>query len=357
LKTELENPRALVRATADFWLLGGFSLVVLAALWAVTGGKNPGVFDRGVPVWAYYAAFAVNYPHFAYSYQLFYRGFARRLRAPDMLMKLRLVVAGLAAPLAMAGYFAYAFASRNLGMLSNAVIAMLFLVGWHYAKQGYGVLITASVYRKVFFSALEKRILYANAYITWLCSWIIVHGHPGRAQQFDLIYAIPTVPAWVSTAGIAATVAGGMAAIWALFCAAKRCNGLSWNGVTGYVCAVYLWLLVPQILGNDAVFMAVPFFHGLQYLPFVYKYKSNEQAARGWKRLAVFAAAGIVLGGLLMDIGPNFIDHVYNPGPPGFTRHFFLIALTVFINIHHYFIDHAFWRRDNAGAQKFLFQA
>jgi hypothetical protein len=359
--------RALVMPAADFWLLGGLSAVVLGAIWLGCDHAHIKPFEQGLPSWLYYAAFAVNYPHFAYSYQLFYKGFFSRLRgAGSRMSKLRLIAAGIVAPLAMAVYFLYDFATKNVDMLSWGAISMLFLVGWHYAKQGYGVLITQSVYRNVFYSPMQKRIFYANAYIVWIFSWVVIHMEPGRAVVSDVIYSIPVMPPLVIlVSGYALLISTLLTACAFIKAAIVDRKGISWNGLTGYLCAVYLWLLVPQILGSAMFFLAVPFFHGLQYLPFVYKYKKSEYGedageAGFWRKkstlMVVFALAGMALGASFMDFGPQFADRVYDP-PAGFTKNFFLIFSTVFINIHHYLIDHSFWRRDNDGAQKFLFRA
>ena len=356
--------RSLVMPFADFWLLGGLSVVVLSALWLAADWAHVKPVEQGLPSWIYYAGFAINYPHFAFSYQLFYKGFTSRLRGTeDIFSKLRLVLAGVAAPALMAAYFSAALIRHDVPMLCDAVIAMLFLVGWHYAKQGYGVLITSSVYRGVFYPPAQKRIFYANAYIVWIYAWISIHTGPARATQFDLFYAIPVVPHPVVAAATTAVVVSSLLtfAVFAKTALVDK-KGISWNGVTGYVAAIYLWLLAPQFINSEALFMAVPFFHGLQYLPFVYKYKKSEygEAPALWQKkgvmLFLFALAGLALGDVFMDIGPKFADRAY-AAPPGFTKNFFLIAFTVFINIHHYLIDHSFWRRDNAGAQKFLFQA
>ncbi len=359
--------RALVMPAADFWLLGGLSLVVLGGVWAASDWAHLKSFDQGLPAWLYYAAFAVNYPHFAYSYQLFYKGFGARLRGTESLRsKFRLLAAGLVAPVLMLSYFLWDFFARDADMLAWAVMSMLFLVGWHYAKQGYGVLITSSVYRNIFYSLTQKRILYANAYIVWIYSWVIIHDKPGRAVASDVIYSIPVMPhAMIVTSTVAVIVSTLAAALTFFKTAVVDRKGISWSGLTGYVCAIYVWMLVPELLGSAMFFLAVPFFHGLQYLPFVYKYKKSEYSADAgeagfWRKqstlMVVFALAGMALGGFFMEIGPQFADRVYVPHD-GFTRNFFLLFATVFINIHHYLIDHSFWRRDNDGAQKYLFGA
>ena len=358
--------RALVMPFADFWLLGGLSAVVLGMIWLGADWAHLKPVEQGLPSWVYYAGFAINYPHFAFSYQLFYKGFLKRLAATDGLFaRARLIAAGIAAPLGMGIYFAAAFAAHNVGMLCDAVMVMLFLVGWHYAKQGYGVLITSSVYLNIFYTPGQKRIFYANAYIVWIYAWIAIHTAPGQATAFDLFYAIPVMPHPVVVVATAAVIVSGILTAGAFIKAGLiDKKGVSWNGVTGYVCAIYLWLLLPQMLNSDAVFLAVPFFHGLQYLPFVYKYKKSEYGvapdAPGWKKpavlLFVFAMAGIALGDVFMDVGPKFADQAY-AAPAGFTKNFFLISFTVFINLHHYLIDHSFWRRDNDGAQKYLFRS
>jgi UDP-N-acetylmuramyl pentapeptide phosphotransferase/UDP-N-acetylglucosamine-1-phosphate transferase len=70
-----------------------------------------------------------------------------------------------------------------------------------------------------------------------------------------------------------------------------------------------------------------------------------------------FRSLGVLLGGGFMDIIPKQIDKFHKAGTAFMGGNFFLVAFLLFINIHHFFIDNAFWRRHNAEVQRYLFRA
>ncbi|TGV82311.1 hypothetical protein EN788_64000, partial [Mesorhizobium sp. M2D.F.Ca.ET.145.01.1.1] len=111
-----------------------------------------------------FLAYVINYPHFAHSYQLFYRNFGRKLRGDgyDRNLQLRYIFAGIVVPLLMGAFFAYGSITANARLLGNATNAMFFFVGWHYVKQGYGMLMVDAVLKRRFFTDPDKKILLIN---------------------------------------------------------------------------------------------------------------------------------------------------------------------------------------------------
>lgn len=362
--------RALVHPWLDFWLLGGLSYFCLGLMWVVTD-----VFKMDlkyeVPWWAFYAAFIVNYPHFAYSYQLFYKNFTNRLfgAETEMASRIRLAVAGIVAPMLMIGYFAYVGFAKNPDLLGYGVSAMLFFVGWHYVKQGYGVLITASLYRSIFYSLWQKRVLYVNAYAVWIYAWVKANISFSKSIYFDVAHFSLDLPdSWQMLSGwavVATTTASAFVLLWVWL---KEKKGFSLSGFVGYTSASYFWILLPQV--HPLFFYFIPLFHSLQYLVFVYKFKKSEFQSAAEKAesqqadrrryvlmLLLFIAGGALLGGLMMDWLPKLIDRHYSFANVAFSRSYFLVTFLLFINIHHFFIDSAFWRRDNRDVQQYLFRA
>lgn len=370
--------RALVDPSLDFWLVGGAGVLMLA-VFALISQQWPSFDLVGqAAIWAAYAAFAVNFPHFAYSYLLFYPGFLQRLTGTEttLISRIRLAIAGILVPLVMLAYFGYAWKTQDARLLSFGVMAMIFTVGWHYVKQGYGVLITLSLYRSVFYAEWEKRILYVNGYMVWIYTWCRTNSVTGVQPYYDITYSVTAYPAWVVTGALVlswvttAAAAGVLLKHWLY-----DKKGVSWSGVMGYVAGIYLWVMLPYM--NMAFYVFIPLFHSLQYFPFVYKFKLSEfnrarhapegDAKRTHRRailwLMLFTAAGFALGALFFDTVPKYIDAhpwVTSGNPVDFVDldpQFFLITFIVFINIHHFFIDSAFWRRDNAKVQQYLFRA
>lgn len=368
----LQTPRSLtLRFTwgdvATFWLVGGLSIVFLGVV-LLAGPVTPQGYYQASWI-AFYIAFLVNNPHFAHSYQLFYAQFAAHLRDPQagLPTKARFIVCGALVPLALVAWFAAAYAARNPAMVAHAVVAMFFLVGWHYVKQGYGVLITLSARRGIYYEPLTKRVLTLNVYMVWIYALIRANGVASQHRYYDIPYTTFDLPDGLAPLALAAIVATGGASLALLlreWIVARK--PVCINGLTGYIAACYLWTAIPYI--NPLYFLFVPLFHSLQYMPFVYSYKSGQialdrtaaPAQSLWRappvRLIAFALTGIALGAVFMDLAPKHLDGVQNAHAPLFTQNFFLMTFLLFINIHHYFIDHAFWRRDNRTVQTFLFR-
>jgi hypothetical protein len=68
---------------------------------------------------------------------------------------------------------------------------------------------------------------------------------------------------------------------------------------------------------------------------------------------------GVALGGLFMNLFPKELDSALRDQyiEMSLTPNFMLVCFLLFINIHHFFIDSAYWRRDNKDVQQHLFKA
>src|SRR5215471_10865612 len=155
----------------DFIYLGGGSLIILGliALFLPQGITEAQEFSLMMVL-----MLLINQPHFAHSYQMFYRNFGVKAFGPSYARSLRIryVFAGIVVPLVLIAFLVFgvmnALQSKSTEILGYAFNAMFFFVGWHYVKQGYGILIVDSVQKRQFFSENTKRIFRANAYFCWL---------------------------------------------------------------------------------------------------------------------------------------------------------------------------------------------
>jgi hypothetical protein len=127
---------------------------------------------------------------------------------------------------------------------------------------------------------------------------------------------------------------------------------------------LYLWVVFVRI---HPVFLAVvPTFHSLQYLAVVWRYQLNAEpgtavlpARADWRgflkawsktaagRLALFIALGIALGYLGFVAAPKYLDAVGTYNREIFGNYLFMFIFSIFINVHHYFLDNVMWRREN----------
>lgn len=87
----------------DFLFLGGGSLLFLPLLLLLP--LDPYYSSIGQAL--FYASFLVNYPHFANSYQLFYRNYRRKAFSGELeaSLRTRYLVAGLIVPFALSLFF------------------------------------------------------------------------------------------------------------------------------------------------------------------------------------------------------------------------------------------------------------
>lgn len=365
------KPGYLFHPFVDFLLAGGASIPCALFIFSALGDTSA----LAPKVLAFTSALQIfiNFPHFAHSYQILYGGYGRRIfgSETDRLTRLRYLWAGLVAPGLLIGFFAYASGRDDARVLAYAVNAMAFFVGWHYVKQGYGVLIVLSVLRKIYFTIAEKRVLLINAYAVWLCGWLQANEYLAEDRRWGLsawTFNMPDTLVTLGKIGAALTSIAFVLILIRRVAVAKK--PISINGLVGYCCAIYLWLMAA---GFDLVFLyIIPAFHSLQYLLFVWRFQLNRAQARAvrrpWSRrlrtnprlhgLVAFVTF-VLFGGVLGWLGflglPRLLDAAVPYDPQVWSAALFIFIFTMFINVHHYFIDNVIWRKENDEVRRFLF--
>ncbi|MEL1265967.1 hypothetical protein [Pseudoxanthomonas putridarboris] len=354
----------LIGPVWDFLVLGGGSILplLLVMYWWPQGADTTPLLASTLLV-----ANLINHPHFAHSYQLFYRDFRARGfgdRFPASL-RWRYLFAGILVPLLLAAFFAYCIATRDTLLLGRAVNLMLFLVGWHYVKQGYGMLMVDAVLKRNFFDPADKRWLLVNAYAVWITSWLLVNRTLAVHNYWDLKYytfGIPDSMMWLAWLIVSATTALMLRVMWKKL-SAWRHKTVPLNGAIAYLVSLYLWLLVR----HPAMLLVIPAFHSLQYLAVVWRYRLNIERqtdadqrrlfrGRGpWPGFALFLFLGTVLGYLGFWMAPMYLDSWVDYDKALFGGALFMFIFWIFINIHHYFLDNVMWRKNNPDTRRYLF--
>ena len=353
----------------DFLTLGGGSVVVCGLIVLLLPAGIPSL-QQAVLITLLMTV--INQPHFANSYQIFYRNFGEKAfgSTHPRALRLRYIIAGLVVPAILIAYLAVAAMSGNVRVLAFGANLMFFLVGWHYVKQGYGILIVDSVQKRLMFSDRAKAIFRINGYACWIVAWLgLNHAIATPSTYLGLAYFSLPIPEPIYWAGIAVAVCTTLAMAWVLFQRWREARGtLPWNGVIAYVTTLYLWVVFVRI--NPLVLAIVPTFHSLQYLAVVWRYQLNAGGQSANPRpsilrsiwptgpfaaMATFVAAGVLLGFLgfmglprLFDAIVPYDKHLYGGG-------LFLFVFYIFINVHHYFLDNVMWRRGNPDVQRYIF--
>lgn len=351
---------SIISPVADFMLVGGVTLFiipfVMLPMWEAEENAKWLAFT------AYCLIFVLNLPHFIHSYQLLYSGYIGKLTGSvySRATKIRMFISGILAPAALIGFLVYGVMQEDSRLLGYGTNAMLFTLGWHYVKQGYGIMIALSVRKKVFFDKVEKNILLANAYITWLYSWFVLNSYADTAAFHGVPYSTVGLPTEWREPVLLAFLLWTVGALIVIIRKFDRHQTLCFNGLAAYFFSVYPWVLFAFAHPNLIIF--VPALHSLQYILFVWKLvyertKDHILQAGGnvqeitsrmiVKNMLPFLTVGFAAGALLFVCLPLWLDKVVPYDREIFGSSLFVYCFLIFLNIHHYFIDFAIWRKDN----------
>lgn len=366
-----ERAPCLFHPYVDFVCLGGGSLILMAAAAMVVPIDSP---SPVIAMTMLLLANFINHPHFAHSYQIFYRNFQRKLFGDvyQRGMRIRYVLAGLVVPAALILFFVVCVATRDVTTLAYSFNFMVFLTGWHYVRQGYGILIADSVVKRRFFGEREKKVLLLNGYFGWITAWVNANQLIARRDYFGLSYYTFDIPDVFLYGFAGATLLTTLSVLYIFFQKWRRDReNFPINGVLGYLASIYIWVLMRV---NLLFILIIPVFHSLQYLIVVWRYQLNyvggeveaapaPAAAAPWNRplsarltkLVNFGLLGLLLGFAGFWAVPLLLDSIVGYDRETFGPSLFLFMFWIFINVHHYFLDNVMWRKENPDMQKYLF--
>lgn len=339
--------RALTTRAADFWLLGGLSILVWMMMSLSTGHRMEyGVNNHFQNLAATSASLAifVNYPHFLASYRLAYTrgwGFIRRHWAQTLLVPCLLIQVLAYAFFAASGWVSGSSGPAVLGALVNV---MFFTVGWHYTKQTFGVMMVYASYDRYPLQRWQREAVRYSLLALWWYSYAYSFQRPAEQQFWELRYQAWTLPPGsllvtgvVLLCLVATVIYGVVVRNWQ----AGHRPGL--NFIVPYL-AMFVWW-APGLRQPEFYSFVVPFFHSLQYLVFVYRmeqYGLNQDEPSDW-HLSAVALVLVACGWMAFEYLPGNLDSMlHNRDTLGLS--FFLIAANLFLNIHHYFLDNVLWR-------------
>jgi hypothetical protein len=337
---------------------GGHTPLLCPFTWCLRRALGFDDADLALGFATFYAAHLINDPHFAVTYLLFYKDARARAfgSAFNRGQRVRYLVAGVFAPLGLAGWMFAALAQRSPAMLGALVQLMFLLVGWHYAKQGFGALMVLAARRGVRFSAAERAALLAHSYAGWAYSWANPFD-PGReVEQKGVIYTTLAHPTWLEPLTLAVFACTIPPLLWLLLRKSRR-EGIAplFTPLLAFLSSLWIWVIFSS--SDPLVRYLIPALHCIQYLYFVWLLKGNEALERERlfepslaARLGMLALSAVGLGFVLFHGLPSLLDHslvtreVARSGL-GLTPYF--CALYTFVNIHHFLMDAVLWRRDN----------
>ncbi len=355
---------ARVRPTVEFLLVGGATLFLFPALWLLRRVIGLDSAELAVGFLMFHGAHLINDPHFAVSYLLFYKDVKRRAfgDAFGAWQRVRYWVAGLFVPLGLALWLGSALASDSAKVLGLLIQAMFLLVGWHYVKQGFGVLSVLSARRGVRYSAFERRAVLAHCFAGWAYAWASPALPAVEAEEKGVIYLQLAHPAGLERLTLVLFAGSALVLGLALFRKWRREARLPpLAPLTGLLVSIWVWSVYSS--ADPLLVYVIPALHSVQYLYFVWLLAHNQAraeeqppyfGAKAGQRLLWLGASAITLGWLLFHLAPDLFDgarlaqHRHARvllGDLGPTPYF--AAFFAFVNIHHYFMDSVLWRREN----------
>lgn len=348
----------------EILLSGGATLVVFPLLWALRWVFGLDRAELAVGFSAFYAAHVLNDPHFSVSYLLFYRDVRARVWSTETsrLQRLRYVVAGFVVPVLLLAWVSHALSQRSASSLGLMIQLMFVLVGWHYVKQGFGVLAVLCLRRGVAFTRTERYVLVSHCFAAWAYAWL-EPSDPGRlVEEKGVVYTTIAHGRNLELAGLVAVLLSLALVLVALVQKWRREGRMVPPGpLLCFFVSVWVWTV---FMSKDPLLVyVIPALHSLQYLYFVWVMKRNQAVAEEGPplfgrplrtRVGLLFASALGLGWLLFHAAPTLLDAAWVPrgargaremGDLGVTP--FFAAIFAFVNIHHYFMDHVIWRREN----------
>jgi hypothetical protein len=347
-------------AVREFLLVGGLTPLLFPLSWILRRAVGLDDGELAVGFTMFYAAYAINDPHFSVTYLLFYED--ARVRALGTAFppwqRARYLVAGFVVPALLVAWAGAALAAHSAVRLGLMVQLMYLLVGWHYVKQGFGVMTVLSARRGIGFRPRERLAILAHCYAGWAYAWASP-ADPGSAlEEKGVVYTSFAHGASLERFTHVVFLATVVPLIWVLVQKRRREGSLPiFTPLTALLASIWTWSIYSSI--DPLVRYMIPALHSVQYLYFVWLLKGPEAREREgppWfdvsakVRLGILAVSALALGFVLFHGAPTVLDDLLVPRRMRFTDLGptpCFAALYTIVNIHHYFMDYVIWRRDN----------
>jgi len=346
---------------AEFLIVGGVTPLLFLLSWFVRKRFGLDASEYAVGFLFFYGAYVVNDPHFSVTYFLFYRDFRARAFggafAPGQ--RLRYRVAGLLVPLVLVGWAGASLAMRSAVALGFMIQLMFFLVGWHYVKQGFGVFTVLAARRGVLFTGVERLAVLAHCFAGWAYAWASPADPGTEVEEKGVVYKTLAHSLRLEHVTRLVFLATVFPLLWVLVQKWRRDERLPIvTPLLALLCTIWSWTIYSSV--DPLVKYAIPALHSVQYLYFVWLLRGNEAKEREgppWfepsrsVRLGMLAASALALGWFFFHGAPGLLDAALVPRRAAMTSDLgptpYLAAFFTFVNVHHYFMDHVLWRRDN----------
>jgi hypothetical protein len=323
----------------DMLVMGGASSLIFGAV-AVVGSVASLRTGEWLIIAFMHLGIAVNYPHYAATYQLIVR---ERVKQPR---NYRILVASLPFVIGIALVVAH-FPGVLLVLLLRLYLTWS---PYHYAKQHFGLSSMYSARAGRAMDAVEKRLLVSAFVLQAFFMMLTLNASylDPSAQGTASLVLHPILPSWVYAPALVC-----VGASFVMYAAAatrhKRRTGHHLMSMVPLLFVVsFAWMVLPNIWipGQGSgpwvgpriaawLPVAVPFFHCLQYLGVA----SHRERMSGPVRPVLLMAGLMVLGYAMFEVTAVAL-HV----GAGLQQDYALFLMASLINVHHFWLDGIVWR-------------
>jgi hypothetical protein len=259
--------------------VGGVTLLLFPLAWLMRASLGLDEAELAVGFVMFHAAHFLNDPHFSVTYLLFYRDVRARSfgAAWNAAQRARYIASGFVVPALLVGWAGYALFARSAQALGSMAQLMFLLVGWHYAKQGFGVLTVLSARRGVRFAERERSVILAHCYAAWAFAFANPSRAAGMFEEKGVVYWAPARPPWLELGSGAALVVTTLALAYVLAQKWRREGALPLTPLLGFLVTIWFWTIYTTL--DRLVQYVIPALHSIQYMYFVWLMKRNEARA------------------------------------------------------------------------------
>lgn len=362
LATQEPHSQRPPSAVLEFLLVGGATPFLYLLSWVMRNTLTLDTAELIIGFTMFHAAYVINDPHFSVTYLLFYKDFRKRALGNVFTpyLRLRYWFAGVVAPL---GLFIWALVSlkmKSAVSMGWLIQLMFFLVGWHYVKQGFGIMVVLAARRNIIFAPRERIAVLVHCFAGWAYAWSTKPLAGKEVEEKGVVFTKIIPPEALDKISLVLLIASLVVSL--VFISIKYIRekkAYLWVAVLPMFISIWSWSIFS---GKDPLIRyMIPALHSIQYLYMVWLMKKNEAFALAeqdppWmthspqRKVALLGLSAVALGWVLFNGAPGILDaalvrredKLLDLGP---TPYF--AALYVFVNLHHYFMDNVIWRREN----------
>jgi hypothetical protein len=284
------------------------------------------------------------------------------------MQRIRYWIAGIIVPVGLAAWGLTAITHKSALQLGLMIQLMFLLVGWHYVKQGFGVMTVLSARRGVRYTTRERWAILAHCYAGWAYAWASPYDPSRQVEEKGVVYMTIAHPIGLERLTHVVFLFTIIPLAWVLVRKWRKEGRLPiFTPLIALLSSIWVWSIYSSI--DPVVIYFIPALHSVQYLYFVRLMRGNEAKEREGPplfevsakiRLGTLAITALGLGWLFFHGAPTYFDDLFVSkraafdSPLGPTPYF--AAIYTFVNIHHFAMDAVIWRRDNPETRYLLAQ-